>query len=179
MILALVLLIIFATVLSAMLLLAIVVHGRGEPQPPPKTRILGVLVCGLLGASVSLLAGPSADTPSGWITLGWNYATNAPQAAATDLWFNIYSTTNLAAPISSWQFESNVTAFNSIQRNGTNFVIEDTNYLYALTLRIQPGQRFFVATASNFWMESATSNIASTPPLPSPINQSLNIRKAQ
>ncbi len=97
--------------------------------------------------------------PNGHVKLAWDYDTNQ---LSTNLFFNIYETTNLTIPFANWNLLTNVV--------GTNL---------SATMDVTPGAHFFVATASNFWMEtSITSNLTSTPPLPQSINDSLRIEKA-
>lgn len=115
----------------------------------------------LILMSTSVDAGPQyvVAPPNGDITLEWNYPTNL---LCTNLWFNIYGTTNLDLPVEQWPFITNVV--------GTN--------LFA-NLSVVPGANFFVMTASNFWGESSiTSNITSTPSLPLPMNGCVTIQKA-
>ena len=79
-------------------------------------------------------------------TLHWSYPTNE---LGTNLWFKIYSTTNVGAPASTWPLYLTVV--------GTN-----TQAVFPINAE----QRFFVVTASNWHGESVFSNVASTPPPP-------------
>lgn len=63
--------------------------------------------------------------------------------------FRLYSSTNLLVPLTNWTALTNVP--------GTNF---------SCAVPVQPGQRFFYLTASNFWGESDPSAVASTPAVP-------------
>lgn len=99
-----------------------------------------------------------APPPTGNIRLSWDYD---PSLLGTNLWFNIYETTNLTTPLSQWNLLTNVP--------GTNLSVD-------LTVGI--GAHFIVGTSSNFWGESSiTSNIVSTPAAPVPMNGSLKIQK--
>jgi hypothetical protein len=104
------------------------------------------------------LAAPLTNSVTGHLRLAWSYDTNQ---LSTNLSFNIYGSTNLAQPVSSWPILTNVI--------GTNTSCD---------LWLTPAQYFFVGTASNFWGEtSVTSNLVVTPPAPQPINDSLKIQK--
>jgi hypothetical protein len=96
--------------------------------------------------------------PDGRLTLEWDYP---EQERSTNLTFYVYSTTNVFAPMTNWAVLTNVV--------GTNLSVR---------LQIDPGQRFFVMTASNFWGESDFSEVASTPPLPRS-NANLKLRRAE
>jgi hypothetical protein len=98
--------------------------------------------------------------PSGRVTLSWSYTDPTVQS------FNLYGSTNLAAPITNWTCLTNVPGWTT---NGAVSWIT-TN----LTIQIQPGQMFFFMTASNSFWESVPSNIISTPAMPSmPTNPTL------
>jgi len=71
--------------------------------------------------------------------------------------YHIYGSTNITAPLSSWPRLLTVPATFT---GATNTMA---------TVRIVPGQFFFVVTSSNLWGESLFSNVASTPPLPTPL----------
>jgi hypothetical protein len=98
----------------------------------------------------------AATLPSGSVTLAWDYPTNE---LSPNLTFNLYSTTNVTASVTSWPLLTNIV--------GTNL---------QASITVQPGQRFFVMTASNFWMESEFSNVVYVPPLPA-VGSNLNIRR--
>lgn len=76
------------------------------------------------------------------ITLLWDYPTNDLGA---DLTFKVYSTTNIAVPMTNWQVSTIV---------GTTTAAQVT---------MAPSRRFFFVTASNIWGESGPSNITNTP----------------
>lgn len=135
-----------------------------QPRPPRKNaptaivpRLFLPLTALLALFAVFARAGMNLTPPTGRVTLAWDYPTNE---LSTDLWFNIYETTNLAAPLTNWNCLTNVL--------GTNLTA---------SVIVQPGAHFFVATASNFWGESLTSNVASTPILPKPAGDSLTIHR--
>lgn len=67
--------------------------------------------------------------------LVWDY----PTGEATNVSFNVFFTTNIAAP--GWSFVTNVT--------GTT-----------ATVNILPGNGFWIVTATNEWGESIPSNVA-------------------
>lgn len=84
--------------------------------------------------------------PDGLVTLEWDY----PEAErSTNLTFYVFTSTNVAVPLTNWTALTNVV--------GTNLSVQ---------LQIDPGQRYFVMTASNFWGQSDFSEVASTPSLP-------------
>lgn len=80
------------------------------------------------------------------VQLAFSYPTNR---LGTNLWFNVYHTTNIADPLGTW---GQITNFPG---TGTVFAVS-----------IVPGEHFFFVTASNFWGESIASNLTNTPPLP-------------
>jgi hypothetical protein len=73
----------------------------------------------------------------------WDYPADE---LSTDLTFNLYETTNASLPLSAWKRLKNLP--------GTTL---------SCTVQVQPGQHFFVLTASNYLGESEFSNVASTP----------------
>jgi hypothetical protein len=91
---------------------------------------------------------------NGRIKLAWEYP---PEKMNPDLLFEIYSTTNIAVPTPLWQNITNVV--------GTNTSVE---------LVIEPGQRYFVMVASNFWGKSTYSNYTNTPSLPEKAKLGIN-----
>lgn|SRR3990167_7444759 len=105
----------------------------------PKLALLSII----LGC---LLAALAATPPSGRVILAWDYPTNE---LGTNLTFRLYGSSNITTPLTNWTVLTNVV--------GTNL---------SVTVQIQPGVYFFALTASNFWMESDFSNVASTPALP-------------
>ncbi len=72
------------------------------------------------------------------ITLAWDY----PMDEVPAMTFNVYSITNLAS--TNWVLMTNVVA--------------QTN----VTLPVQPGNMFFMATASNWLGESIPSNVVTS-----------------
>ncbi len=96
-------------------------------------------------AAVALATTPGAMRSS--VTLAWDpYPTNE---ISPELVIRIYSTTNLATPYTNWPFLVATSATNS-----------------SVTFALDAQQRWFIATASNYWGEGDFSNVASTPPLP-------------
>lgn len=114
-----------------------------------------------LVAAVTCLAAAALDLspPSGNVVLSWSYPA---ESLSPDLTFRVYASTNLATPITNWACLTNIA--------GTNL---------SASVKIQPGQMFFVMTASNFWGESLTSNVAATPKLPLPAGDTLTIKRAE
>jgi uncharacterized protein YaaW (UPF0174 family) len=94
------------------------------------------LAAALLGAA---LASPVRTT----INLAWDYPTNE----LAGMYFNLYTTTNLTAPV-SWSLATNVAASNLV---ATNLMV---------TVPVGPGAAFFFVTASNELGESIPSNTA-------------------
>jgi len=87
------------------------------------------------------------------VTLRWDY----PAAELAGITFKLYSHTNLLVPWATWP------------------VIAVTTNLHAV-VPMQPQQRFFYATASNFWGEtSPPSNSAGTPPPPRSVNTAIEL----
>jgi len=80
------------------------------------------------------------------VTLAWDYPSNE---LSTNLVFKLYSTTNVALPMTNWPLVKTIV--------GTNLTTP---------FPMQPGMRLFVMTASNFWGESTFSPVAATPPAP-------------
>ena len=112
-----------------------------------KNKILFVLL--LVVCFVGILYGQSST-----VTLGWSY----PSLQATDptLGFYVWETTNLATPFSNWTQFSFTWASNYLSSaNGFNQYQQRTS--------VNPGAYFFVATSSNFWGQSVTSSVVSTP----------------
>ena len=103
--------------------------------------VLGVVLSAFLGA----LAAPPGVLRTN-VSLSWIPPTNQPPS--TNYVIKIYSSTNVAIPLTSWPLLTTV--------SGTNTTV---------TLPITPPQRFYVATASNWWGESDFSNVAQTPPV--------------
>jgi hypothetical protein len=83
-----------------------------------------LIVMGFLTARTTSLAATLPPQPK-TVTLVWNY----PQASP-DIVFRIYSTTNLAMPLSKWPVYTNLTT--------TSCVVQ-----------VSPGSRFFTVSASN------------------------------
>jgi hypothetical protein len=135
-----------------------------------KTIALLILMC-----APALASTLPTNAINGHIGLTWTYPTNA---ISNDLRFQFYGTTNLTVPWSNWPVITNVAATNfapyQVTQDGTNWVATNLS----IRLDLQPGQYFFVGTASNFWGEtSVTSSITSTPPAPVAFNDSLKIQK--
>jgi len=87
------------------------------------------------------------------VTLRWDY----PAAELAGITFKLYSHTNLLVPWATWP------------------LIAVTTNLHAV-VPMQPQQRFFYATASNFWGEtSPPSNSAGTPPPPRSVNTAIEL----
>jgi len=87
-----------------------------------------------------------AAPPSGKVTLVWDYPTNE---MTTNLWFNLYHSTNITVPLANWPLMTNIV--------GTTNLVK---------IQVVPGEHYFYVTASNWWAESPPSNVAATPPLP-------------
>lgn len=105
--------------------------------------------------------------PNGHVHLKWSYDTNL---LSTNLWFNWYETTNISTPLTNWNCITNVLSSSITNFDGTNLII---------SIDITPGEHFLVGSSSNFWGEtSITSQMAHTPPLPLPINDTTRIEKA-
>lgn len=100
---------------------------------------------GIIGCAV-LIVGLAQAAFREYVTLVWDYPT---AALSTNLQFLIYGSTNLDTPTTEWQLLTNTI--------GTN---------RSVSVRVQPGQWYFVATASNYWGVSRPSNVASTPAPP-------------
>ena len=101
------------------------------------TRLFSIL---FLFAALTLHASPGILRTN--VTLAWNY----PDADATNVHaFRLYSSTNIALPLTNWTVIATIP--------GTNRTV---------TLPIQPPQRFYTITASNWWGESPFSNVAAT-----------------
>jgi hypothetical protein len=90
-----------------------------------------------------LVALPSLAALRTNVTLVFDYPVNE---LSTNLTFKFYSSTNAAAPLASW------TLFAAVPATNTTY-----------TFPLQPQQRFFFVTASNYWAESDPSSVASTP----------------
>ena len=117
-----------------------------------KSRKIFAGFCVLAGALVLCLGAPGNLRTN--VTLQWDkYPTNQ---ISPDLILKVYSSTNLAIPLSSWPLVATV--------NPTNVTV---------TLPIDAHQRFYVMTASNWWGESDFGNVASTP---APPRSDLNLR---
>ena len=99
----------------------------------------------LLAVSLALVAAAFADVRKS-VTFHWEY----PAEELTNvLAFKLYSSTDISVPLTNWTVL-------------TNIVGTVTN----ITIPIQPGKRFFVMTASNWWGESEFSNVADVPAPP-------------
>lgn len=112
-------------------------------------RRVHLAVISLLLMAVAL----SANLGDGRVTVMWDY----PEAELPGVTFRIYHSTNLSQPL-PWNFF---------------LAVEATNRAH---LVLTPGVNFAYVTASNFWGESAPSNVAGTPTLPQYIN-TLQIRR--
>ncbi len=120
-----------------------------------------------------------AITPlSKGIIIAWDYPTNdaifklqADNPTNFPLYFNVYSVTNLQETLTNWNLY--------VSRNATNFqrTTVGTNYQYYFYTNANVEMRFYVVTASNFWGESLTSNVAGTPPPPAAIGNTATIKK--
>lgn len=104
-------------------------------------------------------------TPSGLITLAWEYPSNL---ISPDLGFVITASTNLSAPLTNWPVIVCTGYTNCITTN-----YDGANFEFRQKFQMQPGAMFFVCYPSNFWGLGGTSNIASTPPLPVPVYQTI------
>lgn len=101
---------------------------------------LGLL---LLFAWLGIAAIPSGPQT---VTLAWDY----PAAElGPDLVFIIRHNKDVTTPLDQWAVLTNVA--------GTNL---------SVSIQLEPGLRYFTATASNFWGESDFSNVARVPAPP-------------
>lgn len=113
-----------------------------------------LLILGLLlGLMVWLSPGQIID---GRVTVMWTY----PTQDIAGVTFRIYQTTNLTQAL-PWNFLTSV---------------QSTNKAH---LTLIPGNNFAYVTASNFWGESAPSNIAGTPTVPLYIDTTTILRGHQ
>lgn len=110
----------------------------------------------------SALLAAVTNTPT-QVSLVWNY----PVAAlSTDTVFVFYATNNLAAPLASWPYFTNVWATNYTDANLNPTNLDGTNGVFRLPFLTLPGQGFYTGKATNLWGESDFSTVASTPPVP-------------
>lgn len=80
------------------------------------------------------------------VTLEWDY----PEAeVCSNMVFRVYSSTRVDLPLREWPVLTNVPA-----------------PALSVSITMEPCQRFFYVTASNWWGESDPSNVASTPAPP-------------
>ena len=106
------------------------------------------------------------------VTLSWLYSSNELAQADSNHWdygFNIYNTNNpVGSSFTNWQVISH-----QLYTNYPIIGYDGTNYIFAWTNMIAPGQQFYVATTFNFWSNSGPSNMASTPPLPNSVHTTI------
>lgn len=109
-----------------------------------KIKLLLLLI---LVAVSALAAGPSTSTRTNCV-LTSDYPTNE---LSTNLWFKVYSSTNVSIPVTSWPLIA---------------IVPGTNATFTLPLDFN--QRFYVVKSSNSWWraESDFSNVAGTQPVP-------------
>ena len=98
-------------------------------------------------------------------TLSWQYSSNELAWADSNHWdygFQIFGTNNpVGSSYTNWQ--------SIVRQPYTNFPVigfDGTNYTFAYTSSIAPGQFFYTAVTYNFWSNSGPSNTSSVPPLP-------------
>lgn len=101
---------------------------------------------------------PTNDVP---VILAFDYPTNDLPAVYA---FRIYASTNLSLPVSQWPLLTNCWLTNLVITNRSSDA--STNVGLQISLPVQPGARWFVVTASNFWGESPFSNVTAAPALP-------------
>lgn len=97
-------------------------------------------------------------------TLEWQYSSNELALADSNHWdygFQIYGTNQLGSSFTNWQ-----TVVRQPYTNYPVIAFDGTNYTFAYTSPIAPGQFFYTATTYNFWSNSGPSNTSSVPPLP-------------
>ena len=144
------------------LLLAALIAGcatsNPQPQQPPPLPPMGS--GGGQGNTAATIETTLVAPEDPLIHVNWKYPTNRLDSIDA---FCIYTTTNLAVPISSWPKTVTLT-------NWTPIVI-GTNALLTVDFSMFPEQRFFYVTSSNFWNESNPSNTARTPHPPLLVNQ--------
>ena len=114
----------------------------------------------LLLLSESACAAPAPTNPVP-VVLTFDYPTNALPTVRS---FRVYSATNISVPDIDWRQLTNCWATNLVTTNLSSAAF--TNAALQIPLPVQPGPRWFVVTASNFWGESPFSNPVATPPLP-------------
>ena len=120
-----------------------------------KIQIVPALVLAFLIAAILAVGHAATYTPaSGRIQI-----VIVPPADPTVTSYNLYASTNLAAPLATWQLVTNVPAYST---NGTGVALQTTN----LWIQIIPGEVYFFATSSNWFWESGPSNITNTPAMP-------------
>ena len=123
----------------------------------------------LLLAWSSIAGVPLTNALHPSVRFSWFYTDAAP---STNLWFNIYGTTNVTTPIKQWKLVTNVTSVNALVTNAGGTI-------FSLRVPMISAQYFFVMTASNFWGEtSLTSQMMFTPPAPQPVNNSVRLHDA-
>lgn len=116
----------------------------------------------LIFSCLTALALPPVPTPS--VSLSWNYSSNELAMADSNRWpysFKIYCT-NLVTAATPWPL-----MYSGSASNTPIIGFDGTNYTYAVTSSVAPGQMFFIATVSNIWGESGPSNTSSVPPVTS------------
>lgn len=109
--------------------------------------------------SLLLLLCPQAGSSStNLITLAWDVP---KEALGTNASVQVYSSTNIVAPLKTWSIVTNIPATTNV-----------------IQIQVTPGKAFYAATFSNFWGISDFSNVAGTPPLISGDSLSLTVEKA-
>ena len=112
-----------------------------------------IVALALLGGTATASAPPLKE-----IVLAWDYTSRDVDA------FVLRGTPTLTTNLAAWPVLATIPALVS------NTIV--TNF----TLTMEPGQMFFVLTASNFWGESGFSNITNTPNI-APAGSGLNLKR--
>lgn len=97
----------------------------------------------LLPLLLLVFASNAQETNTTKITLAWDIPKEALGSNAS---VQVYSSTNIAAPLKTWAIITNVPATTNV-----------------LQIQVNPGRAFYAATFSNFWGVSDFSNVAGTP----------------
>lgn len=132
-----------------------------------KTKIVVVSLLFVWTVAVAL----TLVLPSNKFTLAWDYPT---VGISPDLYFNLYSSTNIIDPPQTW------TRTASLQANGTNLTVvvngTNTTFFYSNNVAIA-ATRYFFATSTNFYGESLPSNTVTSSPALMPLGTNMIIMR--